>query len=218
MITVVSEESDASIFTIEWNPKDRGSTFAWNIGNDLPDYTAWHNRRKNSFRSGKPVIGPKLEPRSHEQEVTSVPRFSGLDRVDCWIFSNVHSRVHTLRGAWHLGRQMSQLSVHTKLETVSSNLHCYVQKQVQLLSLLSMNKCIVFLCFLNKGSTVIFCCLFSWALLVSLNFPFICVLSFYLLSFKATFCFINQVNCLTSMTFNPQLIRIREFSVFRKHS
>jgi hypothetical protein len=39
------------------------------------------------------------------------------------------------------------LSVQTKLETVSSNLHYYVQKQVQLLSLLSMNKCIVFYSF-----------------------------------------------------------------------
>jgi hypothetical protein len=33
--------------------------------------------------------------------------------------------------------------------TVSSNLHYYVQKQAQLLSLLSMNKYIVFLQFLN---------------------------------------------------------------------
>jgi hypothetical protein len=48
---------------------------------------------------------------------------------------------------------MSHLSVQTKLETVPSNLHYYVQKQVQLLSLLSMNKYIVFLQFLNKGST-----------------------------------------------------------------
>jgi hypothetical protein len=45
----------------------------------------------------------------------------------------------------HLGRQMSHLSVQTKLETVSSDLHYYVQKQVQLLGLLSMNKCIIFL-------------------------------------------------------------------------
>jgi hypothetical protein len=34
---------------------------------------------------------------------------------------------------------MSHLSVQTQLETVSSNLHYYVQIQVQLLSLLSMN-------------------------------------------------------------------------------
>jgi hypothetical protein len=81
---------------------------------------------------------------------------------------------------------MSHFSVWTKLETVSSNLHYYVQKQVQLLSLLSwINIIIVFLQFLNKVSTVIFCYLFSSALIISLNFPCICVLSF--LSFMATF-------------------------------
>jgi hypothetical protein len=42
-----------------------------------------------------------------------------------------------------------------KTLTVASNLHYYVEKQVQLLSLVSMNRCIVFLQFLNKGSTVI---------------------------------------------------------------
>jgi hypothetical protein len=56
----------------------------------------------------------------------------------------VYSWVHTIKDTWHLGRQMSHLSVHTKL-AVSSKLHYYVQKQAQLLSLLSMNKCIVFL-------------------------------------------------------------------------
>jgi hypothetical protein len=49
---------------------------------------------------------------------------------------------------------MSHLSVQTKLETVSSNFHYYIQKHVQLLNLLSMNKCTVFLQFLNKGCTV----------------------------------------------------------------
>jgi hypothetical protein len=68
---------------------------------------------------------------------------------------------------------MSHLSVQTELETLSSNLNYYVQKQVQLLSLLSMNKYIVFLQFLNKGSTVIFCYLFSSAVLGSLHFPLI---------------------------------------------
>jgi hypothetical protein len=43
----------------------------------------------------------------------------------------VHSRVHTLKDTWHLGRQMSHLSVQTKLETVSSNLHYYIKKKVQ---------------------------------------------------------------------------------------
>jgi hypothetical protein len=51
---------------------------------------------------------------------------------------------------------MSHLSVQTQLVTVSSHPNYYIQKQVQLLSPLSMNKCIVFLQFLNKGSTVIF--------------------------------------------------------------
>jgi hypothetical protein len=40
---------------------------------------------------------------------------------------------------------MNHLSVQAQLETVSSNLHYYVQKQVQLLSVLSVNKYIVFL-------------------------------------------------------------------------
>jgi hypothetical protein len=63
---------------------------------------------------------------------------------------------------------MSHLYVQTKLETVSSNLNYYVQKQVQLLSLLSMDKCIVFSQFLNKRSTVIYIFyLFSSALLIS---------------------------------------------------
>jgi hypothetical protein len=65
---------------------------------------------------------------------------------------------------------MSHLSVQIKLETVSSDLHYYVQKQVQLLSFLSMNKCMVFLQFLNKVSTVIFYYLFSSALFTSLYF------------------------------------------------
>jgi hypothetical protein len=59
----------------------------------------------------------------------------------------VHSSIHALKDRWHLGRQMSYLSAQTKLGTVSSNLHYYVLKQVQLLSLLSMNKCILFIDF-----------------------------------------------------------------------
>jgi hypothetical protein len=72
----------------------------------------------------------------------------------------VQISIHTLKDTWYLGRQMNHLWVQTELETVSSN----VQKQVQLLSLLSMNKFIAFLLYLNKGSTVIFY-LFSSALL-----------------------------------------------------
>jgi hypothetical protein len=50
--------------------------------------------------------------------------------------------VEYIRGkdTWHLGRQMSHLSLQTKLETVSSNPHYYFQKHVQLLSLLGKNK------------------------------------------------------------------------------
>jgi hypothetical protein len=80
----------------------------------------------------------------------------------------------------------SHLSVQTKPETVSSNLHHYVQKQVQLLSLMTMNKCVVFLQFLNKGSAAIFCYLFSSALLISLNVQFISALFS-----RATFYFTN---------------------------
>jgi hypothetical protein len=57
--------------------------------------------------------------------------------------NTVHSSVYALKDTRHFGRQMSHLCVQTELETVSSNLYYYVQKQ--LLSLLSMNKCIVFL-------------------------------------------------------------------------
>jgi hypothetical protein len=75
---------------------------------------------------------------------------------------------------------MSHLSVQTKLETVSSKPHYHVQRQVQLLSLLLMNKCIVFLHSLNKISTVIVLSyLFSSALLTSLNIPFLCVPRFH---------------------------------------
>jgi hypothetical protein len=73
---------------------------------------------------------------------------------------------------------MSHFSVQTKLRNFFKHAF-YVQKLVKLLSLLSVNKYIVFLVFLNKGSTVIFCYLFSSALLISVNFPFICVLSFF---------------------------------------
>jgi hypothetical protein len=42
-------------------------------------------------------------------------------------------------------KERQHRSIQTKLETVSSNLQSYVQKQVQLLSLLSVEKHIVFL-------------------------------------------------------------------------
>jgi hypothetical protein len=65
-----------------------------------------------------------------------------------------YERLRTVREI--LIKEEQQRPVQTKLETVSSDLHYYVQIQAQLLSLLSMNKHIVFLLFLNKGSTVIF--------------------------------------------------------------
>jgi hypothetical protein len=54
-----------------------------------------------------------------------------------------------------------------KTLTLSSNLYYYAQKQVQLLSLLSVIKCTVFLQFLNKDSTAIVFYLFSSALIIS---------------------------------------------------
>jgi hypothetical protein len=72
---------------------------------------------------------------------------------------------------------MGHLSAQTKLETVSSHLHYYVQKQVQLLSLLSMNKCIIFYRFQIKVLQLYF--LFPSALLISLNLKFIGVLNFF---------------------------------------
>jgi hypothetical protein len=92
-------------------------------------------------------------------------------RIETWNLENaLHSWVHNLKDAWHLERQMSHLSVQTELETVSSNLPHDVQKQDQFLRLLSMNKCVAFLYFLNKGTTVIFCYSFLSALLTSLHF------------------------------------------------
>jgi hypothetical protein len=79
----------------------------------------------------------------------------------------VHSRVGTLKDTWHLGRQMSHLSVQTKLDGLFKPA-LLRSKQVQLLSLLSMNKYIDLLRFLS-------------ALLTSLNFQFICVPNFYFL-------------------------------------
>jgi hypothetical protein len=64
--------------------------------------------------------------------------------------------------------------------TVSSILHYYVQKQMQLLSLLSLNKYIIFY------GLNIFYYLFSSTLLITLNLSFISVLSycFFLFFFK----------------------------------
>jgi hypothetical protein len=56
-------------------------------------------------------------------------------------FQAFYEHLRTVREI--LIKKQQQRSVQAKL-TVSSNLHCYIQKQVQLLSHLSMKKCILF--------------------------------------------------------------------------
>jgi hypothetical protein len=86
---------------------------------------------------------------------------------------------------------MSHLSVQTQLETVSSNLHYYVQTRVQLLSILSMNKCIVFLHFLYKGISSNY--IITFYIYLCSNF---CI-------FRATFCVTNPDYRLIRMTSPP---------------
>jgi uncharacterized protein VirK/YbjX len=79
--------------------------------------------------------------------------------------------------------------------------------KLQLLSLLSTNKCTVFLQFLNKGSTVIF------LLFIFISTTYIITISIYLrskfsLSFRATFCFTNLDYLLIRITL--QFLRISE--------
>jgi hypothetical protein len=59
-----------------------------------------------------------------------------------------------LKETGNLGRLMSHSSLQKKSLTVPSDLHYYVQKEVQLLSLLLMNDRIVFVLFLNKSSAM----------------------------------------------------------------
>jgi hypothetical protein len=80
---------------------------------------------------------------------------------------------------------MSHLSVQTKLETIPSNLRYHARKQVQILSLLTMNIFVV-LWFSNKDSLVIF--YFHQYLYMKL---FIYFFSKPFFSFRATFCFTN---------------------------
>jgi chlorite dismutase len=84
-------------------------------------------------------------------------------------------------------KEQQHRSVQTKLDSFFKPA-LLRSNRVQFLSLLLMNKCIVFLQFLNKGSTVIFFYLYSSAVPISLHFPFICVLS---LSSRAISCFTN---------------------------
>ena len=58
-------------------------------------------------------------------------------------------------------KEQHQRSVLTKLLTVSSNLHYYIQKQVHLLNLLLQSMYVLCLFWsLNKGSTVLFLFIF----------------------------------------------------------
>jgi hypothetical protein len=82
---------------------------------------------------------------------------------------------------------MSHLSVQTKLETVPSNLYYYFQKQIQLLSLLWMNRCTVYLQFFNKGCAAILCIFISTTYIIKF-FSFICIIFFV---FWATVWFTN---------------------------
>jgi hypothetical protein len=68
------------------------------------------------------------------------------DNLDQIMKNAVHSCVHTLKDTWHLGRHMSHCVFRQNL-TLSSNQHYYVQKQVQLLTRLPINKYILFLLF-----------------------------------------------------------------------
>jgi hypothetical protein len=76
----------------------------------------------------------------HHHRVTCIPRQrKPLTNPDRKMKENCCSQFSTyFKDIRHLGREMSNLSVQTKNLTASSNLHYYVQKQVQ-------NKCIIFL-------------------------------------------------------------------------
>jgi hypothetical protein len=89
--------------------------------------------------------------------------------------------------------------------TICWHLHYYVQKQEQLLSHLSLNKCTVSLQFLNKSSAMIFF-LFSSTLLISLNSSFICVVIF--LSLRSTFYFTNPDYSLIRVTSPPNYFEL----------
>jgi hypothetical protein len=94
---------------------------------------------------------------------------SMLDNLHQSMKNAVHSWVHKTHGIWE-GRWVTfkPALLCSKTSTTSeSSFDEYTRI------------CIVFLWFLYEGCTVIFCYLFSSALLISLNFPFICVLCFF---------------------------------------
>jgi hypothetical protein len=61
----------------------------------------------------------------------------------------VRSGVHTSKDTWHSARQMSRLSVHTELESVFKSASV-LSNQVQIPSLLSVNKYVVFVWFFKS--------------------------------------------------------------------
>jgi hypothetical protein len=111
------------------------------------------------------------------------------DKADWNMKNSVHSRV-LLKDTWHLGKADESLVCSDRtwdsffkpalLSSERSYNFWVFYRWINILPCYS---------FLNKGSTVDFCYLFSSALLVSLNFPFISVLS-YFSSFTYTVCFI----------------------------
>jgi uncharacterized membrane protein len=87
--------------------------------------------------------------------------------------------------------------MHKVRKPSNSVLHYYAQKQVQLLSLLSMNKCIIFLYFVNNGSTVIFLFIFISTTYI-IKFPICMYLNLFCL--RSTLCFTNRDYRLIRMT------------------
>jgi hypothetical protein len=89
---------------------------------------------------------------------------------------------------------MSHLSVQTKFETVSSNLHYYVQKQVQLLSLLVFKYRLYIDIFLFSFISA------SYVIKFSIN-----LFSKFFLSFRVTFCSLTGLSLNPDDLFPPQI-------------
>jgi hypothetical protein len=101
-----------------------------------------------------------------------------------------------------------------KLEKLSSSLHYYVQKHVKLLSLLSINKCVVFfIVFKQRLSSVFF--IFLSALFISLNFPFVCIQSLFCLS-RLHFASLNRMTSFPPVTPDDRGFTVRILETFHK--
>jgi hypothetical protein len=83
-----------------------------------------------------------------------------------------------LKDTWHLGRQMNHLSVQTKLDSLFKPALLRSKTNTSSESSIAGSMYCLFTVF--KGRRVIFFCLFLSTLLMSLNFPYICVLFFVL--------------------------------------